>query len=100
MKLYQEIGNSFPKKVDLENQKHLHFMFLDFKLKNPDKTKTYEFEKISYKEGVSIIIASQKLELAIMLAKNEYNICINEKKEICDLIKIENPDLFTFKEIV
>lgn len=97
--LADELENDWFLRVDDENKKHLMFEFEYFKRTNPDKTLIYEFDNISYKKGVPIIVASQRLALAQMLANEGYRIKIKERKEVCELVEFKMPGTFSFEEV-
>ena len=95
--LSKEIKNDWPLRTDRANEEHLKFQFENFKANN--KIGRYVFEKVSYKENVPMIIASQKLALAAMLANDGYDIVIKDSQEVCDLIELEHPALFSFETL-
>ena len=95
--LAEEINNTWPLRIDEENQRHLEFQIAEFQRDHPDKHQEYLFEDVSYKKDVPIIIASQKLELAKALAQDGYQIKIKESQEVCKLIESELPGLFSFE---
>lgn len=94
--LANEINKDFPLQVDKENESHLKFQLKHFLLNN-HPNKKYTFKNVGYKSDLPIIINSQKLKLAEMLAKNGYDIEIKDTKKICDLIKEKYNDLFSYQ---
>lgn len=96
--LASELDKKLPIQIDEENKAHLEFQFNEF-VKNKDKELEHTFENVSYKRGVPIIVHSQKLALAEKLARNGFKIKIKDTAEICDLVEIEYPHLFSFEKI-
>lgn len=94
--LASEIENQFPLRVDEENSKHIEFMIEQYK--NNIRQPTV-IEGVGYKKNVPIITHSQKLLLAVSLAKDGYNVVIKDTKEVCDLVEEKYPRLFSFQEI-
>jgi hypothetical protein len=97
--LADEIGSNWFIRVDEENKKHLLFEFEQFKHVNSDKSLVYSFGEVSYKKGVPIIVASQKLALAKMLAEDGYKIKIKESAAVCDMIESEIPNVFSYEKV-
>ena len=58
-----------------------------------------EFKYITYKDTSYILEQSQKLELAILLAKNENKVIIYERPFIIEILKNKYNDLFEYKEL-
>ncbi len=96
--LASEIGKDLPLSVDLENDNHLNFMVEKFCRENVIGP-NYIFDNVAYKEGVPIIIKSQKLMMANLLTKKGYQITIKDTSTVCDLVKEAFPNVFLFDEI-
>ena len=58
-----------------------------------------EFKYITYKDTSYILEQSQKLELAILLAKNKNKVIIYERHFIIEILKNKYNDLFEYKEL-
>ena len=54
---------------------------------------------ITYKDTSDILEQSQKLELAILLAKNKNKVIIYERPFIIEILKNKYNDLFEYKEL-
>ena len=80
---------------DMNNSNHLLFQYE--KLKNSNKP--IEFRYITYKDTSDILEQSQKLELAILLAKNKNKVIIYERPYIIKILKDKYNDLFEYREI-
>ena len=80
---------------DINNSNHLLFQYE--KLKNLNKP--IEFRYITYKDTSDILEQSQKLELAILLAKNKNKVIIYERPYIIEILKDKYNDLFEYIEI-
>jgi len=80
---------------DMNNSKHLLFQFENLK----NSTEPIEFKYITYKDTSDILDQSQKLELAILLAKNKNKVIIYERPFIIKILKDKYNDLFEYKEL-
>ena len=80
---------------DLNNNNHLLFQYE--KLRNSNEP--IEFRYITYKDTSDILEQSQKLELAILLAKNKNKVIIYERPYIIEILKDKYNDLFEYKEL-
>jgi len=80
---------------DMNNSKHLLFQFENLK----NSTEPIEFKYITYKDTSDILDQSQKLELAILLAKNKNKVNIYERPFIIKILKDKYNDLFEYKEL-
>ena len=80
---------------DMNNAKHLLFQFENLK----NSTEPLEFKYITYKDTSDILEQSQKLELAILLAKNKNKVIIYERPFIIEILKNKYNDLFEYKEL-
>ena len=78
------------------NKEHLQNQIKDF-IRNNDKSKIIKFSNITYKPGTNIIEESQKLQLAVELAKIGYKIVVHDKKVIIDKVKDRYKNLFVYK---
>jgi len=80
---------------DLNNNNHLLFQYE--KLRNSNEP--IEFRYITYKDTSDILEQSQKLELAILLAKNKNKVIIYERPYIIEILKNRYNNLFEYREI-
>ena len=80
---------------DLNNNNHLLFQYE--KLRNSNEP--IEFRYITYKDTSDILEQSQKLELAILLAKNKNKVIIYERPYIIKILKDKYNNLFEYKEL-
>jgi len=80
---------------DLNNNNHLLFQYE--KLRNSNEP--IEFRYITYKDTSDILEQSQKLELAILLAKNKNKVIIYERPYIIEILKDKYNNLFEYKEL-
>jgi UDPglucose 6-dehydrogenase len=80
---------------DLNNSNHLLFQYE--KLRNSNEL--IEFKYITYKDTSDILEQSQKLELAILLAKNKNKVIIYERPYIIEILKDKYNDLFEYREL-
>ena len=80
---------------DMNNAKHLLFQFENLK----NSKEPIEFKYITYKDTSDILEQSQKLELAILLAKNKNKVIIYERPFIIEILKNKYNDLFEYKEL-
>ena len=80
---------------DLNNSNHLLFQYENLK----NSKEPIEFKYITYKDTSDILEQSQKLELAILLAKNENKVIIYERPFIIEILKNKYNDLFEYKEL-
>ena len=80
---------------DINNSSHLLFQYE--KLKNSNGQ--IEFRYITYKDTSDILEQSQKLELAILLAKNKNKVIIYERPYIIEILKDKYNNLFEYIEI-
>ena len=67
-------------------------------MKRNDKSKKVVFSDISYKSGTKIIEDSQKLALAVELARKGYHIIIKDDNEVVKQIKSVYGNLFEYSE--
>ena len=80
---------------DINNSNHLLFQYE--KLRNSNEP--IEFRYITYKDTSDILEQSQKLELAILLAKNKNKVIIYERPYIIEILKDKYNNLFEYKEL-
>ena len=80
-----------PVAIDEANDLHLQYQF-DSILNKNDKTQVLEFQSVAYKEGTNIIERSQKLELALKLADNNFKVKVFDNRQTINKIKSEHPD--------
>ena len=97
-KYAKKIGNYYDisKATDYCNIKHLKFQ-ADQILKS-NKNKKINFKYVTYKKESVSIEKSQKLALAVKIAKKT-KVTIHERKKVLDIIKNKYKDLFKYKEI-
>jgi len=81
---------------DTANQLHLQFQLEEFVREN-DKSEPIVFSDLAYKSGTTIIEESQKLALAVNLAKKKYCILIQDEQEVVDQIRSIYGDLFGYR---
>jgi len=86
------------KATDLANTDHLDFQLEQLLKNNPPET-IFTFENLSYKNGTSMIEESQKLLLAVKVAKNDRTVLIKDSNGIISEIKALYGDLFIYKII-
>jgi len=79
------IDVNLPLSVDEFNDKHLDFIFENYKKLNPHKL-PFIFTSLTYKDGVSILESSQPLNLLIRLLSSGYMIIIHENEIKNDII--------------
>lgn len=79
------IDVNLPLSVDEFNDKHLDFIFENYKKLNPHKL-PFIFTSLTYKDGVSIIESSQPFNLLIRLLNSGYSIILNESEIKHDII--------------
>ena len=79
----------------MNNAKHLLFQFENLK----NSKEPIEFKYITYKDTSDILEQSQKIELAILLAKNKNKVIIYERPFIIEILKNKYNDLFEYKEL-
>ncbi len=79
------IDVNLPLSVDEFNDKHLDFIFENYKKLNPHKL-PFIFTSLTYKDGVSILESSQPLNLLIRLLSSGYMIIIHENEIKNDVI--------------
>lgn len=83
--------------TDKVNQQHLEFQFENM-MKENDAGEKIIFEGVAYKEGTVYIDESQKLLLALKLAKAGRQVEIRDSKKVIHEVRALHPDLFTFVE--
>ena len=66
-------------------------------IRDNDKSKNYTFKNVTYKAGSIIIEQSQKLLLAVELARLGYKITISDSQKVVDQIKELYDDLFNYE---
>ncbi len=80
---------------DIGNRLHLKYQVEEF-MKNNDSSEQVIFSGLAYKPGTNIIEESQKLALAVALARNGYCILIKDNQEVVNQIKLIYGDLFSY----
>ena len=82
--------------TDQANKLHLNFQREAFE-QNYSKKEPIEFSELTYKPDSDIIEESQRLELAIDLAREGYSVLLKDREEVIDQIRTIHQDLFTYK---
>ena len=82
---------------DESNKDHLQNQ-VNYYMRNNNKEKTIEFDFVTYKPESTMIVESQQLEYAVLLAKEGYKVVINERKVVIQELKKQYGDLFEYKE--
>jgi len=72
--------------VDEFNNKHLDFIFENYKKINPHKL-PFIFTSLTYKDGVSILESSQPFNLLIKLLDSDYKVILNKNEITNESIK-------------
>ena len=85
------------KASDTANQMHLKYQLEELK-NNNDISKQIIFSELAYKLGTTIIEESQKLAIAVELAKLGYQIVIQDNQEVINQIKSIHGDLFHYQK--
>jgi nucleotide sugar dehydrogenase len=80
------------------NTQHLRYQ-VDRFMQDNQKGKAITFNAVTYKPGVPIIEESQQLQFAVLLAKNGYEIVINDFASVCDEVKEIYGDLFRYEPV-
>jgi len=83
------------KASDSANKLHLQYQLEEF-IENNDMSKPIVFSDLAFKPGTTIIEESQKLALAVGLAKKGYRITIQDEKEVINQIKLIYSNLFSY----
>jgi nucleotide sugar dehydrogenase len=79
--------------TDEVNRQHLHFLF-DQAMQTPE---AITFDEVTYKKGTVILDESQRLALAVQLAKAGKRVIIIEKQAVINELKLRHGDLFTYR---
>ena len=82
--------------TDAVNQQHLEFQFNQLMQQNLPE---YVFEEVTYKPGTVILEESQKLALAVKLARAGKVVVIHEKQLVMDALKQTYGNLFRYVEL-
>jgi UDP-glucose 6-dehydrogenase len=82
--------------TDKSNKAHL-----DFQLSNllSENREAYEFHGITYKPETEIIEESQKLQLAIQLARRNKKVIIFESDSVIESLKFRFGDMFFYQRL-
>ena len=86
------------KASDDMNNSHIVNQFDHFVKNNQDKEKEVVFRTVTYKPQSTMLVESQQLKFAVMLAKAGYTVVINERPTIISRLKTLYGDLFTYRE--
>ena len=82
--------------TDRSNGLHRDFQREAFE-QNYSKDEQIVFTGLTYKPNSDIIEESQRLELAVDLAKEGYTILLRDRVEVIDQIRSAHKDLFTYE---
>jgi hypothetical protein len=80
------------------NNSHIINQFDDFVKSNPNKEKEVVFECVTYKPQSTMLVESQQLKFAVMLAKVGYNVVILERKSVVAELKKRYGRLFRYDQ--
>jgi len=86
------------KASDDMNNSHIINQFDHFVKNNPDKEKELVFTVVTYKPQSTMLVESQQLKFAVMLATAGYNILINERTSVNKELKNRFGDLFKYQD--
>ncbi len=84
------------KATEKSNNEHLIYQ-KDCFIRDNDKSRNYTFKNVTYKAGSVIIEQSQKLLLAVELARVGYKITVSDSQKVIDQIKELYDDLFNYE---
>lgn len=82
--------------TDKVNARHLNFQFEQLLAENRDE---YVFEGVAYKQGTVILDESQKLELAVKLAKAGKKVLVADNHVVVESLKAIYGDLFSYQTL-
>ena len=96
----QSIGMNIPlsKATDETNKLHLNFQFLQYQ-KKFKKDELIVFDGVTYKKGTTMLVGSQQLALAVMLAKDGYKVLIKDVPEVIEQVQKLHDSLFQYEKI-
>lgn len=83
--------------TDLSNKLHLEEQVKFFENENSDKSKTIVFDTVTYKPESDLLIESQQLAFAVLLAKKGYKVLIKERKSVIEQLKKQYQELFLYE---
>lgn len=84
--------------TDVSNKLHLEQQVRMYMKYNQSKEEQIVFDCVSYKPESTMLLESQQLAFAVELAKQGYNVLINERKEVIEEIKANYGKLFKYIE--
>jgi len=84
------------KASDDMNTAHAVYKYDDFVKNNPDKEREVVFDSVTYKPQSAMLVESQQLKLAVMLASAGYNVLINERPDVISQLKTIYGGLFKY----
>jgi len=90
-----DIDAVISKASNTANQMHLKYQLEEF-IESNDISKPLIFSDLAYKPNTTIIDESQKLALAVGLAKKGYRITIQDEEEVINQIKFIYRNLFKY----
>lgn len=82
---------------DESNSKHLDYQIKEC-VKNNNKETQVVFDYVTYKPESTLLDESQQLAYAVGIAKEGFNVKINERKDVISQLKQKYEDLFTYEE--
>lgn len=83
--------------TDLSNKLHLEEQVKFFENENPDKTKTIIFDTVTYKPESDLLVESQQLAFAVLLAQKGYKVLIKERETVIKQLKTQYQELFSYE---
>jgi nucleotide sugar dehydrogenase len=83
--------------TDESNNLHLMYQVESF-LKSNQSNEDVIFESITYKPESALLIESQQLKFAVLLAQNGVKVTIKERSSVIEELKNEYGELFTYEE--
>jgi len=86
------------KASDDMNNAHAVYKYDHFVKNNPDKTVPVEFDYVTYKPESTMLVESQQLRLAVMLARAGYKVVVKERPVVVAALRERYGNLFTYEE--
>jgi len=83
--------------TDLSNKLHLEEQVKFFEKENLDKTKMVIFDTVTYKPESDLLVESQQLAFAVLLAEKGYKVLIRERESVIKQLKKQYQDLFLYE---
>lgn len=85
------------KATDESNDLHLRYQVENFAKKH-NKNELVTFDTVTYKPESTLLVESQQLKLAVLLAKEGFSVKIKERSTVLDEIKNQYGDLFIYEK--